>query len=169
MIVVVVGGIVLGIVVITLVSALSPDVPKAGQEEIGGIEMDAELFFTQVETMIHRLGMVIEAVERGDGDQSILFQAVDPTPVRGARILVLARADAPGTPVGLEEVNKFGDSIRGHEAVKGVMITTAGFLPDAGSGETAYRLELIDGERFLDLVAEVSSGASWGPAQGGAG
>ena len=152
MIVVVVGGILMGFVVITLISAISKPPPKVGEERVGGIHIPHDRFFDQVETLLRRQGLVIEQVEQAEG--GMLFQVFDPTPVRGARVLVLAQADAPGTPVCLDDVNRLSDSLRGHDAVKGVFITTSGFLPDAGSGETAYRLELVDGERWRDICAE---------------
>jgi restriction system protein len=152
MIGVVVGAIFLGFILITFVSATSKPPPKVGEDQVGGIELAPERFFDQVETLLQRQGMIIEAVEQTDG--GMLFQAFDPTPVRGARILILAQADAPGTPVTLDDVNRLSDSLRGHDAVKGVYITTSGFLPDASAGETFFRLELIDGDRWLEVCAE---------------
>ncbi len=152
MIVVVMGSIFMGFVLIFVVSATSKPPPKVGEDRVGGIQMAPDRFFDQVETLLQRQGMVIERVEQSA--EGMLFQAWDPTPVRGARVLVLARNDAPGTPICLDDVNALSDSLRGHDAVKGVFITTAGFLPDASAGETSYRLELIDGERWLDVCAE---------------
>ena len=152
MIVVVMGSIILGFILITVVSATSKPPPKVGEDRVGGIVLAADRFYDQVETLLQRQGMIIERVEQAS--DGMLFQACDPTPVRGARVLVLARNDPPGTPISLEDVNSLSDSLRGHDAIKGVYITTAGFLPDAGAGETSYRLELIDGERWLDICAE---------------
>ena len=152
MIHVVIGAIILGFMVIIMISATSKPPPLVGEDRVGGINLPSDVFFDQVETLLQRQGLIIERAEQSD--EGFLFQAVDPTPVRGCRILVLARPDPPGTPISLEHVNALSDSIRGHDALKGVFITTAGFLPDAGSGETAYRLELIDGERWVDICAE---------------
>lgn len=152
MIVVVIGSIFLGFVLIALVSASSRPPDKVGQDRVGGVDVPDDVFYDQVEGLLHRQGLVIERVERAD--DGVLFQVVDPTPVRGARVLVLARHEPPGTPIGLEDVNALADSLRGHDALKGVLITTSGFLPDAGSGETAYRLELIDGRRWQEICAE---------------
>ena len=152
MIIVVLGSIFMGFVLIIVVSATSKPPAKIGEDRVGGVHIAPDRFYDQVETLLQRQGMVIERVEQADG--GMLFQAWDPTPVRGARILILARSDAPGTPISLEDVNALSDSLRGHDAVKGVLITTSGFLPDAWAGETAYRLELIDGERWVDVCAE---------------
>jgi restriction system protein len=152
-IVVVMGSIIMGFIVIALVSAFSSPPPKAGAEDVGGVEIAADVFYDKVEQLLHRQGLIIESVDRSE-DDGIVFQVVDPTPVRGARLLVLARPDPPGTPISLEDVNAFSDSLRGQEAHKGVFITTAGFLPDAESGETRFRLELIDGERFMEILGE---------------
>lgn len=152
MIVVVMGSILMGFVLIIVVSATSKPPPKIGEDRVGGITLAPDRFYDQIETLLQRQGMIIERVEQAS--DGMLFQAWDPTPVRGARILILAVAAPPGTPISLEEVNALSDSLRGHDALKGVFITTAGFLPDAGAGETAYRLELIDGERWVEICAE---------------
>jgi restriction system protein len=151
-IVVVIGSILMGFLVITIVSATSKPPPKVGEDRVGGIDLPADRFYDQVETLLQRQGMIIEQVEQAS--DGMLFQAFDPTPVRGARVLILARSAPPGTPMSLEDVSGLSDSLRGHDAVKGVFITTAGFLPDAAAGETAYRLELVDGERWLEICAE---------------
>jgi restriction system protein len=64
--------------------------------------------------------------------------------------------------IGRKEIQSFVGALAGHQATKGVFITTSGFRPTAKeyAAQISQKVVLIDGKRLTDLMIEHDVGVS---------
>jgi hypothetical protein len=101
-------------------------------------------------SLFSEMGFRPEGAERGA--DTIAFQAVDATPIRGGRIYVHAILDADGAQVGGDEVRALADAARAEAAGKAVLVTLGRFTAEAREAARDVPVELLDGEALAALV-----------------
>lgn len=101
-------------------------------------------------SLFSEMGFRPEGSERGA--DTIAFQAVDATPIRGGRIYVHAILDGEGAQVGGDEVRALADAARAEAAGKAVLITLGRFTPEAREAARDLPVELVDGDALGALV-----------------
>jgi restriction system protein len=90
------------------------------------------------------------AIRAADGAR---WLATDPRPVFGGKVVVYTTRGAPATAA---QVQSLAGAITEAGAMKGILVATAGFDPDAHEAVAGRPLELIDGPGLLNLLAEHS-------------
>ncbi|MEV7629150.1 restriction endonuclease [Actinoplanes sp. NPDC089786] len=88
-----------------------------------------------------------------EGAGSRWWVAVDPRPVFGGTIVVYATR---GVPADGETARALAEEMTATGATKGILVTTAGYEPDALEVAAGRPLELIDGTALLTLLSEYS-------------
>ncbi len=96
------------------------------------------------------MGFTLEKANRSDATIDLL--AVDPTPIKGSRVLVHGLWAPPLGVVGSDEVRLLLDASRAESAGKGVLVTLGSFSPDARAEASGTPLDLVDGEALGKLV-----------------
>lgn len=89
------------------------------------------------------------SVLEGELGGAVILMAVDPTPIKGVKILVYG-VHNPNPPVlDADIVREVMEMVRGEEAGKGVVITPAQFTSDAQLSAQSLPIDLIDGRALL--------------------
>jgi Holliday junction resolvasome RuvABC ATP-dependent DNA helicase subunit len=95
------------------------------------------------------------AMTKASGDGGVDIEATLDRPIVGGRYLVQCKRFGPETLVGSPTVREFyGALVADRRAVKGILITTLGFTPQARDFAENLPIELIDGEQLARLISE---------------
>lgn len=87
------------------------------------------------------------------GSETAAYVAHDPRPILGGKVVIAARRDH--TTVGGAAVRELFDLMASEDASKGILVTTAGFDPDAYEVAASQPIELIDGNGLIYLLDEI--------------
>lgn len=103
--------------------------------------------------LLEEMGLVVDSVARPSA-RELDIQAVNPQPVTGGDYLVhciLAEDDEPIHP---SRVSALADTVKGERATKGILITTGYFVEEVAKRLEGPPIELINGQRFSQLLTE---------------
>lgn len=119
----------------------------AALEGLSGVE------FEQIITgLLQRMGFRAE-MTKASGDGGIDIVATLDLPIFGGKYLFQCKCFQPGNLVGAASVREFYGAVNAdQEAVKGVLITTSGFTPQALEFARGLPLELISGNGLQELL-----------------
>ncbi|WP_326752724.1 restriction endonuclease [Streptomyces hirsutus] len=120
-----------------------------GQEEPDLYDMDPIAFEALVADLFRAMGMQAVTTRRSN-DGGVDVDALDPTPVRGGKIVVQVkryRGTVPPTAV-----RDLYGTVQDAGANKGVLVTTSGFGPGSHTFARGKPLELIPGGELVDLL-----------------
>ena len=105
-------------------------------------------------TLLEAMGYeVIHVGTTGDG--GIDIRAKDPTPLKGATIIVQCKDQKQA--IGEPRVREFYGLVVSEGVNKGVFMTTADFTAPAQKFANGKRLELIDGSTLVELESQIDS------------
>lgn len=124
-------------------------VARGGDEEPDLYDMDPIEFESLVADLFRAMGMQAVTTQRSN-DGGVDVDALDPTPVRGGKIVVQVkryRSTVPPTAV-----RDLYGTVQDVGANKGVLVTTAGFGPGSHTFARGKPLELISGGELVDLL-----------------
>ncbi|MFD8262713.1 restriction endonuclease [Streptomyces griseoluteus] len=124
-------------------------VSHGGDEEPDLYDMDPIEFESLVADLFRAMGMQAVTTQRSN-DGGVDVDALDPTPIRGGKIVVQVkryRSTVPPTAV-----RDLYGTVQDVGANKGVLVTTAGFGPGSHTFARGKPLELISGGELVDLL-----------------
>ncbi|WP_055545731.1 restriction endonuclease [Streptomyces sp. NBRC 110028] len=127
----------------------SPVLTQGGGEEPDLLAMDPFRFESLVADLFRAMGMRAVTTRRSN-DGGVDVEAVDPTPIRGGRIVVQVkryRGTVPPTAV-----RDLYGTVQGSGANKGVLVTTSRFGPGSHTFAHGKPLELVSGAELVDLL-----------------
>ncbi|MFI8236138.1 restriction endonuclease [Streptomyces sp. NPDC085866] len=127
------------------------DRPAAGGggEEPDLYDMDPIAFEVLVADLFRAMGMEAVTTERSN-DGGVDVDAVDPTPIRGGKIVVQVKRYRNTVPP--TAVRDLYGTVQDVGANKGVLVTTSGFGPGSRTFAQGKPLELISGTELVDLL-----------------
>ncbi|MFF4251803.1 restriction endonuclease [Streptomyces sp. NPDC001663] len=123
--------------------------PGQGEEEPDLYEMDPIAFESLVADLFRAMGMQAVTTQRSN-DGGVDVDAVDPTPIRGGKIVVQVKRYRNTVPP--TAVRDLYGTVQDAGANKGVLVTTAGFGPGSHTFANGKPLELISGSELVDLL-----------------
>lgn len=91
-------------------------------------------------------------VTQASRDGGVDAVAFDPDPIRGGKIVIQAKRYTNTVPV--SAVRDLFGTVQHEGAMKGILVTTSGFGPDALEFASNKPLSLIDGRQLLGLLAK---------------
>jgi restriction system protein len=118
-------------------------------EEPDLYEMDPIAFESLVADLFRAMGMQAVTTQRSN-DGGVDVDAVDPTPIRGGKIVVQVKRYRNTVPP--TAVRDLYGTVQDAGANKGVLVTTAGFGPGSHTFANGKPLELISGGELIDLL-----------------
>lgn len=119
------------------------------EEEPDLFSMDPIAFENLVAELFRAMGMEAVTTQRS-GDGGVDVEALDPTPIRGGRIVVqVKRYNRTVAPTAVRDL--YG-TVQDRGANKGVLVTTATFGPTSYAFIEDKPLELVDGATLVDLL-----------------
>ncbi|MFI5866298.1 restriction endonuclease [Streptomyces sp. NPDC051546] len=118
-------------------------------EEPDLFSMDPIAFENLVAELFRAMGMEAVTTQRS-GDGGVDVEALDPTPIRGGRIVVQVKRYRNTVPP--TAVRDLYGTVQDRGANKGVLVTTAGFGPTSYAFIEDKPLELVDGAVLVDLL-----------------
>ncbi|NUP23370.1 MAG: restriction endonuclease [Streptomyces sp.] len=124
-------------------------VAHGGDEEPDLYDMDPIAFESLVADPFRAMGMQAVTTQRSN-DGGVDQDALDPTPIRGGKIVVQVkryRSTVPPTAV-----RDLYGTVQDVGANKGVLVTTSGFGPGSRTFARGKPLELIQGTELVDLL-----------------
>ncbi|MFJ3791700.1 restriction endonuclease [Kitasatospora sp. NPDC090091] len=124
---------------------------QGGEEEPDLFEMDPIEFEELIAELFRLRGFRVMTTARS-GDAGVDVVAEDLDPVTGGRIVIQAkRYRSTVSPTAVRDLDS---TVRHHGAIKGILVTTAGFGP--GSYEYIHNkpLTLVSGPELVELLAE---------------
>ncbi|WP_435798788.1 restriction endonuclease [Streptomyces microflavus] len=124
-------------------------VTHGGGEEPDLYEMDPIAFEGLVADLFRAMGMQAVTTQRSN-DGGVDVDALDPTPIRGGKIVVQVkryRSTVPPTAV-----RDLYGTVQDAGANKGVLVTTSHFGPGAHTFANGKPLELVAGSELVDLL-----------------
>ncbi|MFJ8533446.1 restriction endonuclease [Streptomyces sp. NPDC093591] len=124
-------------------------VSHGGDEEPDLYDMDPIAFESLVADLFRAMGMQAVTTQRSN-DGGVDVDALDPTPIRGGKIVVQVkryRSTVPPTAV-----RDLYGTVQDVGANKGVLVTTSGFGPGSHTFARGKPLELISGTELVDLL-----------------
>ncbi|GHE93356.1 restriction endonuclease [Streptomyces griseoluteus] len=124
-------------------------VTHGGDEEPDLYDMDPIEFESLVASLFRAMGMQAVTTQRSN-DGGVDVDALDPTPIRGGKIVVQVkryRSTVPPTAV-----RDLYGTVQDVGANKGVLVTTAGYGPGSHTFARGKPLELISGGELVDLL-----------------
>ncbi|MYW64780.1 restriction endonuclease [Streptomyces sp. SID8379] len=124
-------------------------VSHGSDEEPDLFEMDPIRFESLVAELFRAMGMQAVTTQRSN-DGGVDVDALDPTPIRGGKIVVQVkryRGTVPPTAV-----RDLYGTVQDAGANKGVLVTTSGFGPGSHAFANGKPLELISGPELVDLL-----------------
>jgi Holliday junction resolvasome RuvABC ATP-dependent DNA helicase subunit len=120
----------------------------------GLLQLSPRDFEKRVAELLGEMGFRVVELTKTTGDGGIDIVAVSDTPITGGRYLVQCKRFGPKSSVGSPLVREFYGALKAdRRAVKGILITTSRFTPDAKRFAAELPLELIDGERLGKLLS----------------
>jgi restriction system protein len=120
-----------------------------GDEEPDLYEMDPIAFESLVAELFRAMGMQAVTTQRSN-DGGVDVDALDPTPIRGGKIVVQVKRYRNTVPP--TAVRDLYGTVQDVGANKGVLVTTAGFGPGSYTFAAGKPLELISGGELVDLL-----------------
>ncbi|QEV73377.1 restriction endonuclease [Streptomyces chartreusis] len=124
-------------------------VTHGGDEEPDLYDMDPIAFESLVAELFRAMGMQAVTTQRSN-DGGVDVDALDPTPIRGGKIVVQVkryRATVPPTAV-----RDLYGTVQDRGANKGVLVTTSAYGPGSHTFARGKPLELISGSELVDLL-----------------
>ncbi|WP_329112133.1 restriction endonuclease [Streptomyces sp. NBC_01353] len=143
-------------------------VTHGGDDEPDLYEMDPIAFESLVADLFRAMGMQAVTTQRSN-DGGVDVDALDPTPIRGGKIVVQVkryRSTVPPTAV-----RDLYGTVQDAGANKGVLVTTSKFGPGSQTFANGKPLELVSGSELVDLLhrhglrGRLGSGGRSVPAQ----
>lgn len=120
-----------------------------GGEEPDLYEMDPIAFENLVADLFRAMGMQAVTTQRSN-DGGVDVDALDPTPIRGGKIVVQVKRYRNTVQPGA--VRDLYGTVQDAGANKGVLVTTSGFGPGSRTFANGKPLELISGPELVDLL-----------------
>ena len=120
-----------------------------GQEEPDLYDMDPIAFESLVADLFRAMGMQAVMTQRSN-DGGVDVDALDPTPIRGGKIVVQVKRYRNTVPP--TAVRDLYGTVQDVGANKGVLVTTSGFGPGSHTFARGKPLELISGSELVDLL-----------------
>ncbi len=109
-----------------------------------------------ITTVLSGMGFAAE-MTKTSGDGGIDIEAVLDRPIVGGRYLFQCKRFAPDNLVGSPIIREFyGAIVADRKAIKGILITTSGFTPQAREFAENLPIELIDGDQLDRLLSDVT-------------
>lgn len=124
-------------------------VAHGSDEEPDLYDMDPVEFESLVADLFRAMGMQAVTTQRS-GDGGVDVDALDPTPIRGGKIVVQVKRYRNTVPP--TAVRDLYGTAQGAGANKGVLVTTSGFGPGSHTFANGKPLELISGTELVDLL-----------------
>ncbi|MEV5337424.1 restriction endonuclease [Streptomyces sp. NPDC052676] len=124
-------------------------VTHGGDEEPDLYEMDPLAFEALVADLFRAMGMQAVTTQRSN-DGGVDVDALDPTPIRGGKIVVQVKRYRNTVPP--TAVRDLYGTVQDAGANKGVLVTTSGFGPGSHTFANGKPLELISGTELVDLL-----------------
>ncbi|MDQ0583122.1 restriction system protein [Streptomyces rishiriensis] len=124
-------------------------VAHGSDEEPDLFAMDPIAFENLVADLFRAMGMQAVTTQRSN-DGGVDVDALDPTPIRGGKIVVQVkryRSTVPPTAV-----RDLYGTVQDAGANKGVLVTTSGFGPGSHTFANGKPLELVSGAELVDLL-----------------
>ncbi|MEU4728557.1 restriction endonuclease [Streptomyces sp. NPDC023588] len=120
-----------------------------GEEEPDLFAMDPIAFENLVAELFRAMGMEAVTTQRS-GDGGVDIEANDPSPITGGRIVVqVKRYRNTVSPTAVRDL--YG-TVQDKGANKGVLVTTASFGPGSYTFSNGKPLELVPGDRLVELL-----------------
>ncbi|MDT0467567.1 restriction endonuclease [Streptomyces gibsoniae] len=120
-----------------------------GDEEPDLYDMDPIAFESLVADLFRAMGMQAVTTQRSN-DGGVDVDALDPTPIRGGKIIVQVKRYRNTVPP--TAVRDLYGTVQDVGANKGVLVTTSGFGPGSRTFARGKPLELISGDELVDLL-----------------
>ncbi|KMS71649.1 restriction endonuclease [Streptomyces viridochromogenes] len=127
----------------------NPVVTHGGDEEPDLYDMDPIAFESLVADLFRAMGMQAVTTQRSN-DGGVDVDALDPTPIRGGKIVVQVKRYRSTVPPAA--VRDLYGTVQDVGANKGVLVTTSGFGPGSHTFARGKPLELISGTELVDLL-----------------
>lgn len=124
-------------------------VTHGGDEEPDLYEMDPIAFEGLVADLFRAMGMQAVTTQRSN-DGGVDVDALDPTPIRGGKIVVQVKRYRNTVPP--TAVRDLYGTVQDAGANKGVLVTTSHFGPGAHTFANGKPLELVAGSELVDLL-----------------
>ncbi|MEU9982263.1 restriction endonuclease [Streptomyces sp. NPDC050856] len=124
-------------------------VTHGGDEEPDLYEMDPIAFEALVADLFRAMGMQAVTTQRSN-DGGVDVDALDPTPIRGGKIVVQVKRYRNTVPP--TAVRDLYGTVQDVGANKGVLVTTSGFGPGSHAFANGKPLELVAGPELVDLL-----------------
>ncbi|MGP4012292.1 restriction endonuclease [Streptomyces sp. 4N124] len=124
-------------------------VTHGSDEEPDLYEMDPIAFESLVADLFRAMGMQAVTTQRSN-DGGVDVDALDPTPIRGGKIVVQVKRYRNTVPP--TAVRDLYGTVQDVGANKGVLVTTSGFGPGSHTFARGKPLELISGGELVDLL-----------------
>jgi hypothetical protein len=130
-------------------SAPNPSGAPTDWASLSGIE-----FERLIAGLLNSMGFAAE-MTKASGDGGVDIEATLDRPIVGGRYLIQCKRFGPDTLVGSPTVREFyGALVADRKAVKGILITTSRFTPQAREFAENLPIELIDGQQLARLMSE---------------
>ncbi|MDN0196807.1 restriction endonuclease [Streptomyces sp. S.PNR 29] len=127
----------------------SPVAAHGGDHEPDLYDMDPIAFESLVADLFRAMGMQAVTTQRSN-DGGVDVDAMDPTPIRGGKIVVQVKRYRNTVPP--TAVRDLYGTVQDVGANKGVLVTTSGFGPGSHTFARGKPLELISGGELIDLL-----------------
>ncbi|MGY1398645.1 restriction endonuclease [Streptomyces sp. SS10] len=124
-------------------------VAHGGDEDPDLFAMDPVAFENLVADLFRAMGMQAVTTQRSN-DGGVDVDALDPTPIRGGKIVVQVKRYRNTVPP--TAVRDLYGTVQDAGANKGVLVTTSGFGPGSHTFANGKPLELIAGPELVDLL-----------------
>ncbi|WP_190033350.1 restriction endonuclease [Streptomyces fructofermentans] len=124
-------------------------VSHGSDEEPDLLAMDPIAFENLVADLFRAMGMQAVTTQRSN-DGGVDVDALDPTPIRGGKIVVQVKRYRNTVPP--TAVRDLYGTVQDAGANKGVLVTTSGFGPGSHTFANGKPLELISGAELVDLL-----------------
>ncbi|MFD9970542.1 restriction endonuclease [Streptomyces sp. NPDC059011] len=124
-------------------------VAHGSDEEPDLYDMDPIDFENLVAELFRAMGMQAVTTQRSN-DGGVDVDALDPTPIRGGKIVVQVKRYRNTVPP--TAVRDLYGTVQDAGANKGVLVTTSGFGPGSHTFANGKPLELISGTELIDLL-----------------
>ncbi|WP_172639213.1 restriction endonuclease [Streptomyces tailanensis] len=124
-------------------------VTHGGDEEPDLLEMDPLAFESLVAELFRAMGMQAVTTQRSN-DGGVDVDALDPTPIRGGKIVVQVKRYRNTVPP--TAVRDLYGTVQDAGANKGVLVTTSKFGPGSHTFANGKPLELVSGRELVDLL-----------------
>ncbi|MGW5200228.1 restriction endonuclease [Streptomyces spiralis] len=124
-------------------------VTHGGDEEPDLYDMDPIAFENLVADLFRAMGMQAVTTQRSN-DGGVDVDALDPTPIRGGKIVVQVKRYRNTVPP--TAVRDLYGTVQDAGANKGVLVTTSKFGPSSHTFANGKPLELISGTELVDLL-----------------